>query len=283
MKILLKQLGKESDVIMTECPRTYNFLPEANSIKKETEVEEYDLAISVDASDLKRVVGGKRYFETAKKKIVIDHHGSNAMFGDYNYVNPVSPACCEIILEMANYFNVDINIELGTCIIAGIITDTGGFQYSGVNAETFEFAAELLRRGVNIAEVYKKVLKTRTKSSFELARIATERMEFLENGKVTFTYINCEDEKKVSAEEGDHEGIVEAGRDIEGVEVSIFIREKEGTNGYKISLRSNEYVNVADVALMLGGGGHIRAAGCFALGNVVEVKEKIMTEIRKVL
>jgi phosphoesterase RecJ-like protein len=283
MKILLKQLGKESDVIMTEYPRTYNFLPEANSIKKETEVEEYDLAISVDASDLKRVVGAKRYFETAKKKIVIDHHGSNAMFGDYNYVNPASPACCEIILEMANYFNVDINIELGTCIIAGIITDTGGFQYSGVNAETFEFAAELLRRGVNIAEVYKKALKTRTKSNFELTRIATERMEFLENGKVTFTYINCEDEKKVNAEEGDHEGIVEAGRDIEGVEVSIFIREKEGTNGYKISLRSNEYVNVADVALMLGGGGHIRAAGCFALGNVVEVKEKIMTEIRKVL
>ena len=283
MKILLKQLGKESDVIMTEYPRTYNFLPEANSIKKETEVEEYDLAISVDASDLKRVVGAKRYFETAKKKIVIDHHGSNAMFGDYNYVNPASPACCEIILEMANYFNVDINIELGTCIIAGIITDTGGFQYSGVNAETFEFVAELLRRGVNIAEVYKKALKTRTKSNFELTRIATERMEFLENGKVTFTYINCEDEKKVNAEEGDHEGIVEAGRDIEGVEVSIFIREKEGTNGYKISLRSNEYVNVADVALMLGGGGHIRAAGCFALGNVVEVKEKIMTEIRKVL
>ena len=197
MKILLKQLGKESDVIMTEYPRTYNFLPEANSIKKETEVEEYDLAISVDASDLKRVVGAKRYFETAKKKIVIDHHGSNAMFGDYNYVNPASPACCEIILEMANYFNVDINIELGTCIIAGIITDTGGFQYSGVNAETFEFAAELLRRGVNIAEVYKKALKTRTKSNFELTRIATERMEFLENGKVTFTYINCEDEKKL--------------------------------------------------------------------------------------
>lgn len=283
MKILLKQLGKKSDVIMTECPRTFSFLPEANSIKKETEIEEYDLAISVDASDLKRVVGGKRYFETAKRKIVIDHHGSNTMFGDYNYVNPVSPACCEIILEMANYFNVDINIELGTCIIAGIITDTGGFQYSVVNAETFEFAAELLRKGVNIAEVYKKTLKTRTKSNFELTRLATERMEFLENGKVTFTYINCEDEKRVNAEEGDHEGIVEAGRDIEGVEVSIFIREKEGTNGYKISLRSNEYVNVADVALMLGGGGHIRAAGCFAPGGVVEVKEKIMTEIRKVL
>lgn len=283
MKIALEQLGKEADVIMNECPRTYRFLPGAQNIKKEVDIKEYDLAISVDASDLKRVAGGKKYFETAKRKVVIDHHSSNTMFGDYNFVNPVSPACCEIILEMANYFKLDINIDLGTCIIAGIITDTGGFQYSGINAETFEFAAELLRKGINIPEVYKKVLKTRTKSNFELTRLAIERMEFLEDGKVTFTYINLEDEKRVNAEEGDHEGIVEEGRDIEGVEVSIFIREKEGANGYKISLRSNEYVNVADVALMLGGGGHIRAAGCFATGTVQEVKEKIMTEIKKAL
>ena len=280
MKIALKQLDKEADVIMDECPKTYRFLPEANKIKKETEIEEYDLAISVDASDLKRVVGGSKYFETAKKKIVIDHHSSNTMFGDYNFVNPVSPACCEIILEMLKYFNIDINTELGTCIICGIITDTGGFQYSGVNAETFEFAAELLRTGVNIPQVYKKALKTKTKSSFELSRLATERMEFLEDGKITFTYINCEDEKRVNAQEG---GIVEEGRDIEGVEVSIFIREKEGANGYKVSLRSNEYVNVADVALMLGGGGHIRAAGCFIAGNVDEVKNKIITEIKQVI
>lgn len=283
MKIALKQLGKEADVIMDECPKTYRFLPEAKNIKKETEIEEYDLAISVDASDLKRVAGGSKYFETAKRKIVIDHHSSNTMFGDYNFVNPVSPACCEIILEMLKYFNIDINAELGTCIICGIITDTGGFQYSGVNAETFEFAAELLRTGVNIPQVYKKALKTKTKSSFELSRLATERMEFLENGKITFTYINCEDEKRVNAQEGDHEGIVEEGRDIEGVEVSIFIREKEGANGYKVSLRSNEYVNVADVALMLGGGGHIRAAGCFIAGDVYDVKNKIITEIKQVI
>jgi phosphoesterase RecJ-like protein len=108
-------------------------------------------------------------------------------------------------------------------------------------------------------------------------------MEFFEDGKVAFTYMNLEDEKNVGAEEGDHEGLVNIGRNIEGVEVSIFIREKQGTNGYKVSLRSKEYVNVADVALMLGGGGHIRAAGCFVQGTVQEVKEKILSEIRKVL
>ena len=73
----------------------------------------------------------------------------------------------------------------------------------------------------------------------------------VEDGKVTFTYINLEDENKVNAEEGDHEGLVEIGRDIEGVEVSVFLREKEDPKGYKISLRSNEYVNVSDEITML--------------------------------
>lgn len=283
MKLALKQLGKNADVIIPKYSRTFEFLPDANEIKAESEIKKYDLAISVDCSDLKRLAKGEEYFETAKTKIEIDHHSINTMFGDYNFVNPVAPACCEILIGMFEYFGIEITPELGTCIITGIITDTGGFQYSGVTAETFEFAAELLQKGVNISNVYQKVLATKTKANFELSRIVSNRMEFLEDGKVTFTYMNLEDEKNVGAEEGDHEGLVELGRNIEGVEVSVFIREKEGQNGYKVSLRSKEYVNVADVALMLGGGGHIRAAGCFVTGTVEEVKQKILSEIRKVL
>jgi phosphoesterase RecJ-like protein len=251
--------------------------------KTESEIKRYDLAISVDCADLKIVAAGTEYFETAKMKIQIDHHSINTMYADYNFVNPVAPACCEVLIGMFEYFGIEITQELGTCIITGIITDTGGFQYSGVTAETFEFAAELLQKGVNISNVYQNVLTTKTKANFELSRIVSNRMEFFEEGKVAFTYMNLEDEKQVGAEEGDHEGLVNIGRNLEGVEVSIFIREKEGTNGYKISLRSKEYVNVADVALMLGGGGHIRAAGCFVQGSVEEVKEKVLSEIRKVL
>ena len=58
-------------------------------------------------------------------------------------------------------FNIDINIELGSCILTGIITDTGGFKYQGVTAETFEFTAELLRKGVNVSEIYQKALETK--------------------------------------------------------------------------------------------------------------------------
>ena len=178
---------------------------------------------------------------------------------------------------------LDITKEIGTCIITGIITDTGGFNYN-VTAETFDFAAMLLRKGVNISEVYRKALKTKTKPSFELRKLASERLEFLEDGKVTFTYLTLEDEKKVNAKTGDHEGIVENGRDIEGVEVSIFLHQKpEKTNGFKVSLRSSEYVNVSDVCLMFGGGGHPKAAGAFINGTVDQIKEKILIEVKKQL
>ena len=93
-------------------------------------------------------------------------------------------------------------------------------------------------------------------------------------GKIAFTYITKEDEEKFNVEPGDHEGLVEIGRDIEGVEISIFIREKE--KGFKTSLRSNEYVNVSEVAAIFSGGGHIRAAGCTLPFTLEQAKEKII-------
>ena len=79
---------------------------------------------------------------------------------------------------------------------------------------------------------------------------------------------------------GDDEGLVEIGRDIEDVEVSVLLKEKEGTNGFKVSMRSKEYVNVSDICLLLGGGGHPRAAGCFVSGNLEEVKNKVLNTIK---
>ena len=282
MNLALKSLGKQVDVRMKEFPRRFSFLPRANEVKFDLEEKEYDLAISVDCADLKRLER-KEYFENAKVSIVIDHHGSNMMYGDWNFVNPVSPACCEILAGIFEYANIEITKEIGTCLLTGIITDTGGFRYQGVTSETFEFAAELLRKGVKISDVYEKVLQTQTKPNFELSKRVINRMELLEDGKVTFTYITKQDEIDVNAEPGDHEGLVEIGRNIEGVEVSVFIRQKDDTNSYKVSMRSKSYVNVSDVCLMFGGGGHPRAAGCLIQGDIEQVKQKIMAEIRKVL
>ncbi len=283
MKLALESLGKSPDVIIPEFPEVFEFLPGTKDVKKESNVASYELAIVVDCATQKRI-SGEEYFENAQKSIIIDHHGSNGMYGDLNYVNPVSPACCEILAGMFDYYGININKDIGSCLLTGIITDTGGFKYSSTTAETFEFTADLLRRGVNVSEIYRRVLQTVSRAHFELAKKVMDRMEILEDGKVTFSYIDKVDEQEVNAKPGDHEGLVELGRDIEGVEVSIFIRQKEeNLDEYKVSLRSTEYVNVSDVGLMFGGGGHPRAAGATVTGTVEEVKEKLMKVIKKVL
>ena len=281
MYLTLKRLGKEVDVIIPEFPKIFKFLPCSEEVKKEGKEENYDLAISVDVTGIKRLNGFARYFENANVRIQIDHHQVNEMFADFNFVNPDSPACAQTLIFVIEKLGIDIDEKIGTCLLTGIITDTGGFQYEGVSAETFEFASWLLTKGVKVSNIYNKVLQSRPKANFELRKMVMDRMEFLDNGKVTFTYIIFDDLEKVNAEAGDHEGLVEIGRDVEGVEVSIFLREIEG--GFKASLRSNEYVNVSDVCLAYNGGGHIRAAGCTILGTLEEAKEKIIKEVEKYL
>ena len=274
----LKNVGKNVEIIIPELPRIFNFLPNAEDIKKEGSKEIYDLAISLDCATLKLLNGWSNYFEDAKFRVVVDHHSTNAMYGDLNYVDLSAPACSQVLYSLFNYYNVDITPEIGTCLMTGIITDTGGFQYSGVSRETFEIAADLLDSGVNISRIYKKVFSTHTKGNFALRKIALDRMELVEDGKVSFTYITREDEENVNAETGDYEGIVDEGRNIEGVEVAIFLHEVK--DGFKVSTRANEYVNVSDVCLMFGGGGHPRAAGATMQGTPEQIKEKLIKEIR---
>ena len=272
----LKGLKKNVDIIIPEYAKCFNELPGIDEVIKESD-KVYDLAISLDAATDKLLNVWVKYFREADQRIVIDHHSTNTMFGDINYVDLSSPACAQVVYMLIKHYRWKITPEIGTCIMAGIITDTGGFQYSGVSRDTFNIAAELLDAGVNISKVYKKVFDTKTKS-----RIALDRMEFLEDDKIAFTYITNEDEKKVNAGVGDYEGIVSEGRSIEGVEVSIFLHElKDGE--FKISLRSNSYVNVSDVCIMFGGGGHIRAAGAKMTADPLVIRDKVVNEVKRQL
>lgn len=277
----IKQFGKNADVVIPEYSKDFKFLPGSEEILQKGKDEPYDLAISVDCSDLKRLAAGKEYFETAKKTIEIDHHSVNSMFADLNYVDPAAPACCQVLIGMFEYYGVKIDKDLATCLLAGIITDTGGFQWGEVTPETFEFAAELIRDGAKIKEICRRALRHKSKAHCELEKIVYERLEFFEEGKVATAYLTLEDYKKAEAEIGDDEGVVDMIKDIEEVEVAVLLKEKEGVAGFKVSLRSNDEVNVSDVAMLLGGGGHPGAAGCFVLGNVEQVKAKVLNAIKQ--
>ena len=276
----LKNMGKDVDIVIKEVPKTYSFLPGIEFVKNKPEDIEYDVAIAVDCADIKRI--NNIYidaYENAKVKIQFDHHTKNTMFADYNFVNPVSPACCQILSTVFDYMKIEKTKEIITCLLTGIITDTGGFRNTSVTTDSFEFASYALSQGINVSKVYTQSLMLITKEKSEVQKLAMQRMEFFVDGKISFTYITKEDKQKIGTNPGDLEGIVEIGKNIEGVEVSVFIYERD--EDYKISLRSNSYVDVAEVCMLFGGGGHIRAAGCNINTSLEEAKNKIINEVKK--
>ena len=273
---------KRVDVLMKDYPANFSFMPGIENLKKETDLEKYDLAVCLDCPDLYRVDEiYQKYFETAEVKVVFDHHTKNAMFGDYNIVNHVSPSTSQVLMTAFEYWGLEINKDVLTCVMTGVITDTGGFKNSNITAETFELAAYAITKGVNLSKIYNTTMMLISKNKFELQKLAQERLEFYADGKVTITYMTLEDRERLGLKEGDHDGIVEIGRCIEGVEVSIFLYEKD--NGFKASLRSNDYVNVAEVCNTFGGGGHIKAAGATMTKDLEESKNMILGAVIKTI
>lgn len=278
MYLILKKLNKEADLIIKEYSNVFNVVNVLSKSIREPRNINYDLVIVVDSAKIERV-NEADIIKKAKNVINIDHHISNNLFGTYNIVEGGSPACCQVLINLFKDLGITIDKEIATSLLVGIITDTNGFRNQSTNKETLIDVANMLDLGVNLSEIYMKVLSTNTLSQFELKKIADNRLEFFENGKIAFTYITEEDKRRVNAQIGDHEGIVDVGRCIEGVEVSIFLHEKDGM--YKVSLRSNSYVNVSEIGLMFNGGGHFYASGFVSDLDLLDLKNKLIEEVAK--
>lgn len=280
MCLMLRNMGKNAIVLMKDFPETFSYLPGIEFIKTESEIKNYDLAIALDCPTQKRInLEFIEYFENAKVKIQIDHHNKNDMFADHNIVNHVSPATAQILVSSFEYLGLEITKEIAICLLTGIITDTNGFRNSNVTVESFEFASWCLEKGINLSSIYHQSMLMMSRTKFEAQKLAINRLEFFEDGKIAFTYLKKSDDEELGIKAGERDGIVEIGKSIEGVEVSIFIYEKD--NGFKASLRSSEYVNVSDVCSVFGGGGHIKAAGATLNMNFEEAKKAIIAEVTK--
>lgn len=271
----LKKINKKVDIVIENSPKKFSFIDGYNEIKNNSN-KKYDLGVILDTARIDRVNNPGNILENIKKIIVIDHHISNIGYGDLNYVEN-SPACCQTIYNLISDMNIEIDNQIGVPLVTGLLTDTGGFAHSNVTEETFLVAATL-SKVVDISKIYKKVLGTITKSQFELKKITMDNLEFYNNNQIAFSYITYGDIERVGATRDECDILVNIGREIEGVEVSIFARiYKEET---RISLRSTN-IDVNDIAKIFGGGGHINASGITTTLNFDTLKEEIIKETGK--
>lgn len=274
----LTSLGKSVDMIIPDIPYIYKDLININNAILNTN-KEYDLGIILDCATKERIGANSDVFGRCNTTIVIDHHISNTKYGDINIVDGENPATCQLLYEIFSKYEIHFARNSLIPLTVGIITDTGGFQNSNTNSNTFNIMSILMKNGIDIPSLYRTYFTSLSREQFNLHRIARDRLEFFCDDKVAFTYITLEDFEKTKAPVGSHEGIVDIGRNINGVEVSIFARECD--NGYRVSLRSKDYVDVSKVASAFDGGGHIRAAGCLVKKKIKETKETLINEVEK--
>ena len=276
---MLNSLKKDVDVVIPEFPSSYMFLKSTDKVLKISD-KDYDVVITVDCANKERLGQTKCEFDNCKTSIIIDHHVSNTLYGDINYIEGDTASCCQVIYYLFKDWEILISKEIGECLITGSLTDTTGFRNNDVDKKTFLMAADIMELGVDIHRIYYLVLSKKTMPQYLLMKMTLDRLEMFADGKVAFSYISNEDMENVGACKGDHEGLVDLGRNIDGVEVSIFMRED---NGYRISFRSNGNVKVNEIAAKFGGGGHKMAAGAKVNGNFKETKDRLITETIKEL
>lgn len=272
---------KKIDVYFESLPKNFSFLQKTEEIKYSYDKNiEYDLFIALDSSDKERLGDAGKHFDAAKDTICIDHHISNLNYADMNIVDPQASSTAEVLFGLMEEEKIDINIA--TSLYLGIVHDSGVFKYSNTSRKTMEIAGVLVEKGVEKTKLIDNTYFRKTYVQNQiLGRVLLESILVLD-GKVIVSCVSKKMMNFYNATVEDLEGIVEQLRITEGVEAAIFVHELE-TMKYKVSMRSNEIVDVSSIATTFGGGGHVRAAGCTMTGSYYDIVNNVLMYIEKQL
>lgn len=281
LAMLLDRLGKRSTVICSDAfPEKYGYFtalaPQNGDLKTAT-------VVAVDVADTKLL--GDLEAEYGKRiELCIDHHFSNVGYAEATYLDSDAAANCECIYELAKEMGVEIDKPIALALYTGISTDTGCFRFSNTTAKTLRIGADLMETGIDTAEINRIMFETKSRIRVELERMALEAMEFHFNDKCAIITVTRDMYEKTGCKDEDLEGITSISRSIEGVIVGVTLREREN-GGFKISVRTYPPVDASAICKKVGGGGHIRAAGC-QLGaefTAEQAKAEMLRHVKSVL
>ncbi len=281
--IALKTLKKLPYIICEDkIPNNYKFLPKADmmeskfvqNVEKDTE-----LLITLDCGSINRLSGNFNLNNKTYTVINLDHHGTNDMFGDINFVDTHASCMGEIVYQILKSLDIDIDAEIATCLYTSIIYDTGNFKFSNTTSLTHGIAGDLLNYGIDHTEITRRVLNYNTFQNTKLMGKVLMGMEYI-HPKAVFMSIFERDLKAFGLEDFSTSDVIDFGLNIEDIEVSIVAKEID--DGYKISLRSKNFIDVKSLAEVFNGGGHTKASGCIINNkDIEEVKDNILMELKK--
>lgn len=239
--------------------------------------QKYDLCITLDASDVKRLGDFAPYLETAEYSLCIDHHVTNAGMANVNVVDADASSCCEVLYGLLE--SQKISKEVAECLYTGIIHDTGVFKYSNTSRKTMEIVGRLIEFGIDFPRIIDESFFMKSYGQSKLHGCALLNSKRIMEDKCIYTVVTQEQLKEFGCTVKATDGIVDQLRVIDGVEVVILLYETGNPSEYKVSLRTNSEVDLARIAAVFGGGGHVKAAGCTVTGTVEEILDGVKEQI----
>jgi len=240
----------------------------------------FDAFFVLDCGSLERLGGISSHLSRVKPLINIDHHINNTQFGDVNLVEPHCSSVGEMIYRLIESADLPMNSNIAENIFVAIQTDTGSFKYDNTTRDALTIAGEMLNWGVEPWKVSRKVMDGYSLQKLKLLESSLSTIELHHGGKVGLMMITRRIMSEAGAGNLDTEKLVDYVRFIYGVEIGVLLREIE-KDSYRFSLRSNNWVNVSDLAGHFGGGGHTRAAAFTRGGNLGSVKQEFLDKARE--
>lgn len=278
---MLHQLGKRAVVLCNdEIPKQYQFmLPEEDGTAAHFEPQ---CIIAVDVADAKLLGSSVQEHYGSRVDLCIDHHVSNVPYAKARLLDGAASAACEILYRLSRILPVKMTDHMALCLYTGMATDTGCFQYDNAGPETHRAVAALMEMcpDVRYAWINREMFAVKSFGRLQLDKLLIDHMERYLNDKCILICVSQEFLRKFQVDEAELEGIAGFPLQVEGAEIGITMKEKE-PGKFRISMRSADKVNVSAICQRLGGGGHVKAAGCQVCGTADEVRNILLDAVQK--
>jgi len=266
------------NIIVT--PKKGSYKPEDASFKHGQ--PKYDIIITLDAADLTQLGATYNQSPALFKEmpvINIDHHASNSFFGTVNLVDMTSSSTAEILIGLIEALGSNlINEDVATCLLTGIIADTGSFQNANTTPKSLTVAAQMVGFGARQQEIIKNLFKTKSLATLKLWGQVLSSIQVDTEKRFAWGVASLQDLEASGATKEDFAGLIDSlMTSIPGVEIALLLTERE-PNVVFGSIRTTKGVDAVEIANLFGGGGHPGAAAFQMLDMMIEQARPIVIE-----
>ncbi|MEO0144871.1 MAG: bifunctional oligoribonuclease/PAP phosphatase NrnA [candidate division WOR-3 bacterium] len=273
---VLKKFNKDVIIISKdELPETVNFLKDFDKIIVSNEVPKAQLYILIDHSEVDR-----SGFDIKGNILKIDHHISDVVYSEYDFVDPEAPSTTHLILNLIKDFDESlIDENIAECIFIGLMSDTGNFTYSNLKS-AFSSALYLANKNFNLVKFSEKYTRNSSINRMRLLQLALSTLK--QDGEIAYIIVRSEFYEISGAKRYENYGIVDYPLSLKDIKVALKF-EEINKNKWKVNLRSKMGINIQPFAKKYGGGGHENAAAFRIEGTEENIINNVISDLKEYL